>query len=50
MPPILDFVFMLVAAVLFAIAAFWNPTPPPRYSLMAAGLFFMALALLPPPL
>jgi hypothetical protein len=38
-----DLILYVVAAVLFAIAAFWNPQPP-RYSLVAAGLFFFTLA------
>lgn len=38
---------LIVACVLFAVAAAWNPQPaPPRYSVSAAGLFFFALAFL----
>lgn len=39
-------VFQVVAAVLFAIAFFWNPTPPPRWHFVAGGLFFLTLSFL----
>jgi hypothetical protein len=43
------FVLLLVSVVLFAVAAAWNPQPPPaRYNLVAAGLTFFALAWLFP--
>jgi hypothetical protein len=37
---------LLVAAVLFAVAAVWSPPAPSRFNLLAAGLFFLALAFL----
>lgn len=37
-------VFLIIAAVLFAIAAF--EVPVPRGNLVAAGLFFVTLALI----
>ena len=39
---------ILVAAVLFAVAALWTPPAPPRFSLTAAGLCCFALAWLFP--
>jgi len=39
-------VFLLVAAVLFAVAALY--TPGPRLNLVAAGLAFLTLSLLVP--
>lgn len=41
-------VCLLVAVVLFAVAALWTPPSPPRLNLMAAGLTFFALAQLVP--
>ena len=38
------FVFLLVAAVLFAVAALWAPPTPPRFNLVAAGLFCFTAA------
>ena len=35
---------VIIAAVIFAIAAFW--AAPPRVNLLAAGLFFLTLAFL----
>lgn len=40
------FVLLLVAAVLFALAALWTPPAPPRFNLVSAGLFFLAAAFL----
>jgi hypothetical protein len=40
----LDLILYVVAAVLFAIAAFWSPGNPPRFNLVAGGLFFFTLA------
>lgn len=37
-------VLLLLACVLFAVAALWTPPAPPRFSLTAAGLFFFAAA------
>jgi hypothetical protein len=41
-----------LAALLFAVATLWAPTPPagqpPRFNLIAAGLTFLALAQLFP--
>jgi hypothetical protein len=37
-------VLLLIACVLFALAALWSPPAPPRFSLTAAGLFFFAAA------
>lgn len=31
---------LLIAAILFAVAALWTPPAPPRFSLTNAGLFF----------
>jgi hypothetical protein len=41
-------VALLLAALLFAVAAFWTPPPSPRISLQALGLFLVAVALLLP--
>ena len=38
------FVFLLIAAVVFAVAALWAPAAPPRFSLQSAGLFFFVAA------
>jgi hypothetical protein len=47
--PSAHFVLLLVAVVLFAVAAAWNPQPAsPRYNLVAAGLTFLTLAFLFP--
>ena len=35
---------LLIAAVVFAVAALWTPTAPPRFSLQSAGLFFFVAA------
>jgi hypothetical protein len=35
---------VLIAAVIFAVAALWSPPAPPRFSLTNAGLFFFAVA------
>jgi len=35
---------VLIAAVIFAVAALWSPPAPPRLSLTNAGLFFFAVA------
>ena len=35
---------IIIAMVLFGIAAFWQPASPPWNRLVAAGLFFTALA------
>ena len=37
-------VCVLIAAVIFAVAALWSPPAPPRFSLTNAGLFFFAVA------
>jgi hypothetical protein len=37
---------LIVAAVLFAVGAVWSPPSPPRFNLLAAGLFFLAIAFL----
>ena len=37
-------ILLLVACVLFAVAALWTPPQPPRFGLTAAGLFFFAAA------
>lgn len=42
------FVLLLIAVVVFAVAAVWAPTTPPRFSLTAAGLACLALAFLFP--
>lgn len=39
---------LVVATVLFAVAALWTPAAPPRLNLVAAGLTFLALAFLFP--
>jgi len=44
----LHLICLVVALVLFAIAAFWSPATPPRVNLIAAGLFFATLAGLVP--
>lgn len=35
---------LIIAAVVFAVAALWSPPAPPRFSLTNAGLFFFAVA------
>lgn len=35
---------LIIAAVIFAIAALWAPPAPPRLSLVPAGLFFFTAA------
>jgi len=35
---------LVVAAVVFAVAALWTPTSPPRVNLLAAGLCFLAVS------
>jgi hypothetical protein len=35
---------LLIAAVLFAVAALWAPPAPPRFNLVSAGLFFFSAA------
>lgn len=37
-------ILLLIAAILFAVAALWAPPAPPRFNLVAAGLFFFAAA------
>lgn len=37
---------LVIAAVIFAVAALWVPPNPPRLSLVPAGLTFLALAFL----
>ena len=37
---------LVVAIVLFAVAAFWRPAQPSPVNTMAAGLAFLALAFL----
>ena len=39
---------LVIAAVLFAVAAIWSPPAPPKFNLMAAGLTFFALAFIFP--
>lgn len=39
-------VCVLIAAVIFAVAALWSPPAPPRFSLTNAGLTFFALSFL----
>jgi hypothetical protein len=39
---------LVIAAVLFAVAAIWSPPAPPKFNLMAAGLTFFVLAFLFP--
>jgi hypothetical protein len=39
---------LIVAAVLFAAAALWVPSSPPRLNLVPAGLTFLTLGLLLP--
>jgi hypothetical protein len=39
---------LVIAAVLFAVAAIWAPPAPPKFNLVAAGLTFLALAFLFP--
>jgi hypothetical protein len=38
------FVLVLIACVLFAVSALWAPPAPPRFNLVAAGLFFFSAA------
>ena len=45
MPVTFHILFLLIAVVIFALATFWGP---PRYNLLAAGLFFLTLAFLFP--
>ena len=35
---------LVIAAVLFAVAALWSPPAPPKFNLVAAGLTFFALS------
>ena len=42
------FVLVLVAVVVFAVAALWTPPAPPRLNLVAAGLTFFAASWLFP--
>lgn len=35
---------LVIAAVLFAVAALWTPPAPPRFNLIAAGLTFLTLS------
>ena len=46
MPHALHLVLYALAFVLFAIAAGWNPNPPPRVSLIALGLAALTLTLI----
>jgi hypothetical protein len=39
---------LVVAAVLFAVAAIWAPPAPPKFNLVAAGLTFLTLSFLFP--
>ena len=39
---------LLIATIIFAVAALWSPPAPPRLNLVAAGLTFLALAFLVP--
>ena len=39
-------VLMVFAFVLFALAAFWRPSEPPRVNLIAAGLAFWTAAVI----
>jgi hypothetical protein len=39
---------LAIAAVVFAVAALWQPASPPKLNLVAAGLTFLALAFLLP--
>ena len=38
----------LLAALLFAVGAFWTPPPSPRVSLTSMGLFLLVVGLLLP--
>jgi hypothetical protein len=42
----ISLIFLALAFACFAIAAFWNPNPPPRVNLIAAGLAFWVLSLI----
>jgi hypothetical protein len=37
---------LLIAAIVFAVAAIYSPPAPPRFSLVSAGLFFLAVSFL----
>jgi hypothetical protein len=39
-------VCLMLAALLFAVSAFWTPPPSPRIGLQSLGLFLVAVALL----
>ena len=41
-------VCLVIAAVLFAVAAIWAPPAPPKFNLVAAGLTFLTLSFLFP--
>ena len=39
-------ILLVFAFVCFAISAFWNPAPPQRVNLIAAGLAFWVLSII----
>jgi len=46
--PSIHFILLLIAAILAGIAAVYVPASPPRFSLLAAAVCFLALAFLFP--
>lgn len=39
---------LVIATVLFVVAAVWAPPNPPKFNLLAAGLAFLSLSFLVP--
>lgn len=46
--PSIHFVLLLISAILAGVAAVYTPPAPPRFSLLAAAVSFLALAFLFP--
>jgi hypothetical protein len=42
----ISLILLALAFACFVIASFWNPNPPPRWSLIAAGLAFWVLSVI----
>lgn len=46
--PSIHFILLLISAILAAVAAVYVPPSPPRFSLLAAAVCFLSLALMFP--